>query len=47
MAGADTIVSPTKEELEAGKNWDVVHSGDKKVYVNHKLIPFGRIITRG
>lgn len=45
--GNDSIVSPTKVQLETGSNWDVVHSGDKKVYVNHKLIPFGRIITRG
>lgn len=49
-AGADTIVSPTKEQLETGSNWDVVNNGltgGQKVYVNHKLIPFGRIITRG
>ena len=49
-AGADTIVSPTKAQLETGSNWDVVNNGltgGQKVYVNHKLIPFGRIITRG
>ena len=48
--GADSIISPTKEQLETGSNWDVVNNGEtstsSKIYVNQKMIPFGRIYTR-
>lgn len=47
-AGASSIISPTKAQLETGSNWEIVNDGaaEGTVYVNHKLIPFGRIITR-
>lgn len=49
--GARTIVSPMPSDLENGANWDVVHNGEatvsKRVYVDHRNIPFARIITRG
>ena len=49
--GAGNIVSPTKAQLETGSNWEVVNDANPtasaRVYVNHKLIPLGRIITRG
>ena len=42
--------SPTTAELADGRNWEVVNNGktstDKK-YVNGKLIPVARIISRG
>lgn len=46
--GAASIISPSKEQLETGSNWDIVNDGNtsSKVYVNQKLIPFGRIYTR-
>ena len=48
--GVANIVSPTKVQLETGSNWEVVNDGNptvgSRVYVNHKLIPLGRIITR-
>lgn len=46
--GADSIISPTKAELETGSNWVIVNDGATSgtVYVDHKLIPFGRILTR-
>lgn len=42
--------SPTKEELADGKNWEVVNngkSGSDRKYVNHKMIPLARLISRG
>lgn len=42
--------SPTKEELANGQNWEVVNngkSGSDKKYVNHKMIPLARLISRG
>lgn len=49
--GASSIISPTKEQLETGSNWDIVNNGEtsssNKIYVNQKMIPFGRIYTRG
>lgn len=49
--GAKTIVSPMPEDLRNGANWDVVNDGNKtasaRIYVNHRNIPFARIITRG
>lgn len=49
--GNKSIVSPTKEQLETGSNWEVVNDGNtstsQRVYVNHKLVPLARIITRG
>lgn len=49
--GSRTIISPMPSDLENGANWDIVHNGEtqvsKRVYVNHKNIPFARIITRG
>lgn len=48
--GARSIVSPTKEQLATGNNWEIVNdanpTANARVYVNHKLIPFGRIISR-
>lgn len=46
--GADSIISPTKAQLETGSNWVIVNDGASSgtVYVDHKLIPFGRILTR-
>ncbi|MBE5886760.1 MAG: phage coat protein [Lachnospiraceae bacterium] len=44
-------LSPTNAELENGKNWCLVHSGEstesQRSYINHKLIPIARIISRG
>lgn len=42
--------SPTVQELANGENWEVVNngkSGSDKKYVNHKMIPLARIISRG
>ena len=42
--------SPTRAELEDGRNWEVVNNGktgQAKAYVNHKMIPVARIISRG
>lgn len=43
--------SPTNDELENGKNWSLVHSGEstasERTYINHKSIPIARIISRG
>lgn len=42
--------SPTTEELANGQNWEVVNNGKssaEKKYVNHKMIPLARIISRG
>lgn len=42
--------SPTDAELANGANWAVVNngkSGNAKAYVNHKMIPLARIISRG
>ena len=42
--------SPTRAELEDGRNWVVVNNGKdgaSKAYVNHKMIPVARIISRG
>lgn len=48
--GADSIISPTKGQLETGSNWEIVNNGEtstsSKIYVNQKMIPFGRIYTR-
>lgn len=43
-------VSPTKANLEDGSNWELANndkSGNSKVYVDDKLIPVARIISRG
>ncbi len=42
--------SPTIAELENGDNWVVVNngkSGAAKKYINHKMIPLARVISRG
>ena len=41
--------SPTKEELATGTNWEIVNDGNtsSKTYINDKLIPVARIISRG
>lgn len=42
--------SPTRAELADGRNWVVVNNGKdgaNKAYVNHKMIPVARIISRG
>ena len=48
--GSRSIISPTKEQLATGSNWEIVNDANPttsaRVYVNHKLIPFGRIISR-
>ena len=40
--------SPTDAELKTANNWEIVNTGssDKK-YIDHKTIPFARIISRG
>lgn len=44
-------LSPTNTELKNGENWSLVHSGEKtekdRSYINHKVIPIARIISRG
>lgn len=45
-----TAKSPTNEDLEDGANWEVANNGEtgnKKKYVDGKLIPVVRIISRG
>lgn len=42
--------SPTDAELADGRNWEVVNNGktgNAKAFVNHKMIPLARIISRG
>ena len=47
-AGAANIISPMPEQLATGSNWEIVNDGESsKTYVDARLIPFGRIITRG
>lgn len=42
-------VSPTNSALATGSNWELVNDGasENKVYVDNKLIPIVRIISRG
>lgn len=42
-------LSPTNSELEIGANWELVNSRtlSNKVYIAHKAIPIGRIISLG
>ena len=43
-------VSPTNEALATGSNWELVNNdktGNAKVYVDDKLIPVARIISKG
>lgn len=43
-------VSPTNANFETGSNWELVNNGktgSAKVYVDDKLIPVARIISRG
>ena len=42
-------VSPTNANLATGSNWELVNDGaaENKVYVDNKLIPVVRIISRG
>ena len=42
-------LSPTDAELETGSNWELVNTneGSNKTYINHKIIPIARIISRG
>lgn len=46
-----TKVSPLNEDFADGKNWELVNNGEaqtsNKVYVDDKLIPVVRIISRG
>ena len=47
--GNDAI-SPTSNDFENGSNWELVNNaktGSSKVYVDNKLIPLARIISRG
>lgn len=42
--------SPTDAELATGSNWEIVNNGKagaNKAYVNHKMIPLAKIISRG
>lgn len=40
--------SPTDAELQNGANWEVVNDGaSSKTYVNHKMIPLAKIVSRG
>lgn len=46
--GAANIISPTKEQLATGSNWEIVNDAENtKSYINERIIPFARIITRG
>lgn len=42
-------LSPTDDELEKGANWELVNNQieGSKQYIDHKLIPIARVITRG
>lgn len=40
-------LSPTNEELADGKNWSLVKDGDTGKFIDHKLIPIARIISKG
>lgn len=42
-------LSPTDEELENGSNWELCNNqvASNKEYIDHKLIPIARVITRG
>ena len=44
-----SIISPTDEQLEDGKNWEIANSNESssKEYFPIKAIPIARIITRG
>ena len=42
--------SPTDAELATGSNWEVVNNGKSssdKRWVNHKMIPLAKIVSRG
>ena len=40
--------SPTDAELKTANNWEIVNTGSsEKKYIDHKTIPFARIISRG
>lgn len=46
--GANSIISPMPTDFANGENWEIVNDGEtEKSYVNHKFIPFVRIISRG
>ena len=41
-------LSPTDDELEMGTNWELCNNqGESKEYIDHRLIPIARVITRG
>ncbi|AUN14051.1 phage coat protein [Paraclostridium sordellii] len=41
-------LSPTDEELEMGANWELCNNqGKTKEYIDHRLVPIARVITRG
>lgn len=41
-------LSPTDAELKNGANWELVNDGaENKTYIDHKVIPIARIISRG
>lgn len=44
-----SFISPTDEQLEDGKNWELANSNESGTpeYFPHKAIPIARIITRG
>lgn len=47
---ATNKISPENSDFENGANWELVNNnqtGNKKVYVDDKLIPLARIISRG
>ena len=46
--GATSIISPMPTDFANAANWEIVNDGEtEKSYVNHKFIPFVRIISRG
>ncbi len=48
--GTPATQSPTNEELATAGNWEIVNNGktgSAKKYIDHKLIPIARIITKG
>lgn len=48
IKASQATLSPTNAELEDGKNWELVNDdGDVKEYVDSKLVPIVRIISKG
>lgn len=47
---SNKTISPTKEELKKGENWEIVHNEEGKTLANSyplKSIPIAKIISKG